>query len=94
MRKYNSFDAQKNHIFVILVKFVVKFMFFLYVPVLPVSIIILNYSSGKFSILTKTWISIKLHLIDPKFHGDHEYWGYLVGSLMVKALSLTSGKFA
>jgi hypothetical protein len=28
MRKYNSFDAQKNHIFVILVKFVVKFMFF------------------------------------------------------------------
>jgi hypothetical protein len=49
------------------------------------------YVSGKFSILAKFWISFKLHLIDPKFHVDHEYLVYLVGSSMVEALSLTSG---
>ena len=49
------------------------------------------YVSGKFSNLTKFWISFKFQLIDPKFHGDHEYLVYLVDSLMVKALSLTSG---
>jgi hypothetical protein len=48
-------------------------------------------SSGKFSILAKFWISFKLHWIDPKFHVDHEYLVYLVGSSMVVALSLTSG---
>jgi hypothetical protein len=53
--------------------------------------IILNYSSGKISILTKFWISFKLHLIDPKFHVDHEFLVYLVDSSMVKELSLTSG---
>jgi hypothetical protein len=41
--------------------------------------------------LTKFWISLKLHLIDPKFHVDHEYLVYFYDSLMVKALSLTSG---
>jgi hypothetical protein len=49
------------------------------------------YSSGKFSILAKFWISFKSHLIDPKFHGDHEYLVYFVGSPMVEALSSTSG---
>jgi hypothetical protein len=42
-------------------------------------------------LLTKFWISLKLHLIDPKFDGNHEYLVYFVGSSMVKALSLTSG---
>ncbi len=37
------------------------------------------------------WISFILHWIDPKFHVDHEYLVYLVGSSMVVALSLTSG---
>jgi hypothetical protein len=49
------------------------------------------YVSGKISILTKFWISFKLHLIDPKFHVDHEFLVYLVDSSMVKELSLTSG---
>ena len=47
--------------------------------------------SGKISILTKFWISFKLHLIDPKFHVDHEFLVYLVDSSKVKELSLTSG---
>jgi hypothetical protein len=63
----------------------------MYVFVLPVSKIFLNYSSGKFSILAKFWISLKSPLIDPKFHEDHEYLVDLVDSSMVKALSLTSG---
>jgi len=50
-----------------------------------------EHSSGKISILTKFWISFKLHLIDPKFHVDHEFLVYLVDSSMVKELSLTSG---
>jgi hypothetical protein len=41
--------------------------------------------------LAKFWISFKLHVIDPNFHGDHEYLVNFDGSLMVKALSLTSG---
>jgi hypothetical protein len=45
----------------------------MYVFVLPVLKIFLNYCSGKFSILAKIWISFKSHLLDPKFHGDHEY---------------------
>jgi hypothetical protein len=49
------------------------------------------YSSGKFSILAKFWISFKSYLIDPKFHGDHDYLVYFYGSSMVKSLSLTSG---
>jgi hypothetical protein len=49
------------------------------------------YSSGKFSILAKIWISFESHLIDPKFHGDHEYVVYFDGSSIVKSLSLTSG---
>ncbi len=64
----------------ILVKFVVKFMFF----------VVRTRTSG-FKILAKFWISLKSHLIDPKFHGDHEYLVYFDGSSMVKALSLTSG---
>jgi hypothetical protein len=51
-----------------------------------------DLSSGKFSILAKIWISFKSHLIEPKSHVDHEYLVYLVGSSMVEALSLTSGK--
>jgi hypothetical protein len=46
------------------------------------------YSSGKFWILAKFWISFKLHLIDPKFHGDHEYVVYFDDSSMVEALWL------
>jgi hypothetical protein len=42
-------------------------------------------------LLTKFWISFKLQLIDPKFHGDHEYLVYFVGSSTVKALLLISG---
>jgi hypothetical protein len=49
------------------------------------------YVSGKISILTKFWNSFKLHLIDPKFHVDHEYLVCVDDSSMVKALSLTSG---
>jgi hypothetical protein len=63
----------------------------LYVRVLPVLRMFLNYSSGKLSILAKFWISFKSHLIDPKFHVDHEYLVYFDDSSMVKALSLTSG---
>jgi hypothetical protein len=65
------------------------FFFFFKVRVLPVSRIILN--SGKFVILTTFWISLKLHLIDPKFHGDHKYLVYFVDSSIVEAVSLTSG---
>jgi hypothetical protein len=46
------------------------------------------YVSGKFSILAKFWISFKSHLIDPKFHGDHEYAVYFDDSSMVEALWL------
>ncbi len=63
-------------------------------PNRPKSRIFLNSSlncSGKISIFTKFWISFKLHLTDPKFHGDHEYLVYLFGSSMVEPLSLTSG---
>ncbi|EFX82167.1 hypothetical protein DAPPUDRAFT_101612 [Daphnia pulex] len=45
-------------------------------------------SSGKFSILAKFWISFETHLIDPKFHGDHEYVAYFDHSSMVEALWL------
>ena len=47
--------------------------------------------SGKFSILAKFSISFKLDLINPKFHVDHEYLVYLVGSSMVEAVMTTSG---
>jgi hypothetical protein len=60
----------------------------LYDFVLPVLKIFLNYSSGKFSILAKFWISFKSQLIDPKFHGDHEYVGYFDDSSMVEELWL------
>jgi hypothetical protein len=49
------------------------------------------YSSGKFSILAKNWISFKTYQIDPKFHGDHEYMVYFDDSSTVEELSLTSG---
>jgi hypothetical protein len=49
------------------------------------------YVSGKFSIWTKFWISLNVHLIDPKFYVDYEYLVYFDDSSMVKALSLTSG---
>ncbi len=86
-----SFDAQKNNIFVTLVKFVVKFMLFLVRFRTSGFENFPEHSSGKFSILTKIWISFNLQLIDPKFHVDQEYLVYLVGSSMVEALSLTSG---
>jgi hypothetical protein len=64
---------------------------FCVLPVYPKIVQNCKFSSGKFSILTKFWISFKLHLNDPKSHGDYEYLVYLVGSSMAKALSLTSG---
>ncbi len=76
----------------ILVEFVVKFMFlFVRTSTSGFENYPELYSSGKFSILAKNWISFKLHLIDPKFNGDHESLVYFYGSSMVKALSLTSG---
>ena len=60
----------------------------MYVFVLPVLKIFLNYSSGKFSILAKFWISFKLYWIDPKFHVDREYLVYLVGSSMLRRYRL------
>ena len=59
--KYSS-DAQKNQIFVILVKFLVKFMFFF------------TYGYFRFSILIKFWISFIKYLIDPKFHEITNIW--------------------
>jgi hypothetical protein len=50
-----------------------------------------NYPEGKFLILAKFWISLKSHLIDPKFHGDHDCLVYFDESSMVKLPSLTSG---
>ncbi len=46
---------------------------FCVLPVYPKIVQNCKFSSGKFSILTKFWISFKLHLIDTKSHGDHEY---------------------
>jgi hypothetical protein len=61
------------------------------VRVLPVSRIFLNYSSGKFSILAKFWISLKTYQIDPKFHGDHENLVRFEDNPTVEELLLTSG---
>jgi hypothetical protein len=39
-------------------------------------------------LLAKFWISFKSHLIDPKFHGDHEYVVKFDDSSMVEELWL------